>query len=703
MGRYTYRVEDPVHGITYLAGVTSPEWSHSYPGGFQSAAFLLPGDVELADQSRLTISKGPICLFDGQIRDRKGRAGPGGRSTRFVAYGHAILLTDDVFGPKVYADNRISSWQTFTPDGFPLGSHAIRPDPEKFTTRSDDQGLRITPKPSAVFNGQTPALGPPQWDFEGFVYRLPQIGGVPGDDTIVEVTLTYDCQFPTGQWALCALESDQSFSYNIRTLVSATGSGTITFTPMSGCRTIALVLRAAADQAVWPGHVNDGADSSIAHTLEYSSDRTTPHWYPDLNDDTGTKFWHQEGGMITSNSTSDVSETKGEEPFYPDAETRPGGAAKLQFTGRRIELYAQKWSPFGDVEMRLWDASGNLVSGPTTYNLDNATRQFQQQIFVLTPSAGFDTYTLTLRNLGSVGGVADPTRQINIDYFLTGVAQLQPFEDDTLFANISAITVRTTTDAITAERVARDIITHYSDSEIGLNPTTIRLNEAGATLPVLQAFTVDDPVTADVVLDDLCSLGTNADRPLAWAVWEDGLTLEEYDTEGARFRYEVNAADAEVEQEETIQEDFGTVIVPTYRDKQGVQQLGADVRSERIPTEYGGRVRRIVVATDARTAEDAAGIARTYLANHDRPSVRTRITLRKPIRDQGGSRVPLDEVRAGRLLCLTGFRPVEAMIVECTYNAEAQTLSVGLGQGPDSLERRLARLKRQQDKQLIQG
>lgn len=739
---YLVKAISPQNGVTYLPRASGLSWRQSYPGGFESCSFTLPGKVELAPFSRLVVAKGPVAVFDGEIRDLKYQSGPKGAQTTVTAYGHAILLTDDLFGPKVYADTRTGSWRTYTRGGmseFRVGTASVPPSPEKFTVRQDDTRLRIAAKPNAVFNGQgAPAVGPPTFDWEGFVFTLPVR---PNDaDAIVSLSFDYVTNFPTGSWALTLFQSAfLTPSFGMDNLVTATGSGTVTMTTTAGtwpalitsggvpiARQLCLALRPTVDQAVLPeGAIDDGEGSSVAHTLEYGGT-----WWAQLN--TGLPYpfppsWRGRGGMISDHSTvsghtdSTVQFAKDGSNFYPDGSSRVGAAARLRFTGRGIQWFARKWDSDGDVEVQIWNAAGTSVYGPVTVNLHNGTPSdaplWQQLVLDWSSgTGGFGTYVMTLRNLGTVGGVT-PTAPagyyINVDHFLikagsTVMQGMRPFEDNELYVEIRNLSVKTTTSQIKADLVAQDVIAKYSAAGIGLSANTIRINESGATLATYNHLAYDDPVTSADVLDDVCSIGSVNDKPLAWWVFENKqLGLEEWDTTGARGLYLVRATDAEISHERTIQDDFALSVYPLYQDLEGAQRLGVAVASDRAATEYGSRTRRVAYQTGAGNTVDAAEVATTFLRSHDRPSTRTRVTIKGPITGQGGARVPLDEVRAGRLLRISGYDEwgrqgstdqrggLTGMITALDYNTEARTLTVELGDGPNDLSRMMARLERE--------
>lgn len=853
MSQYLLKVESPQHGIDYLDAVSGLTIRQAYPGGFQSCSFALPGWRRFAEFSRLTITKGPIVIFDGQIRGHGFQGGAGGSTTKIEAYGHSILLTDDAFGPRVYADTRLGEWHTPDPAiGYQTGTIPELGAADKFTLSTNGDRLRIAAKPGAIFNGQArggfvgnTTLG---HDMAGYQYKLPLSVAALPYGTLAQVVVDWACQFPAGSWELCAISSDEA-GFTVHSIATATGSGTATITPMANATTIMLVLRAKADQAVYGGRVEDGQGSTILSTLEYAG-----KWEGHLNV-TQRAAHSGEGAMMSQDAATAVTTARDGSAFYPTATTlsatitsgatsltvtsssgfpgsgsftilidseqmtvtagagtttwtvtrgvngtsaaahnggvpvfyyqsRTGGAARLRFTGRSIALYAEKWGSQGDIEYQIWDKAGASVTGPTTVSENNSghltgtvsatsgsatvtgsgtafltelavgdivivpidasgaangdlrrvtniatntsltidavatttvsgvqmsSRRFQTPIFSYTLPA-FGTYTLTLRNLGTVGG-AGSSYYIKVDYFSVGVAGMAPFEDNDLYAEVGPITVRTTTATLDAARVARDTIAFYGAAAIGLSTSILRVNEAGAALPALDHLTYDDPTTGADALDDICAIGSQAGLPLAWAVWDNKLlTLEEWDVEGRRGRYEIDPADCQIEHESTIQEDFANVVARVSRDGLGQRVIGPDSVSDRIVTEHGGRRRRVVL--DAKqTDDDAAWNAATYIGNHDRPSIRTRVTTSRPVRDQGGAIIPPDEVRAGRLLRIGGYDELgilgaadrrggrQALIVAVEWDHENQTLTLELGEGRVDRDRLLAALKRTIDRQ----
>lgn len=778
-GQLTYLIRDYEAGDPrYLRGLYGLRIRQSYPGGFQAATFQVDersigAHTDLAPFSRFTVTKGPVVLFDGELRDVSREWGPGGRTLSVTAYGYGILLKDDLFGPKVYADNRIDRWQLYAHANNPISSteHA----PEKFEARQDASSgtpkIRISPKASAIFAGSISG----SQDFEAYYYELPKVAGAYVADAIKQVTFTYQTAFPTGSWAFVIYEYDGSGTF-VTTIQTATaGPTSYTYTPnLANCKVIGIALRATADQAVWAGHVNDGAADSPIHSLEYGG-----HWEANLNADP-YRYWHHQGGMQSADKQSQVATAKDGSSFYPDGVTRVGGAARLRWTGRQLKVYVLRHSQYGDVEYRIFDkantllASGTLdywivgqatgtvtktdgsttvtgsgtffqneltvgmvikipgglgdeyrtitaIASQTSLTVDTAfgstaatqtlyPRHYQYKILDYTPAAGFGTYVLTLRNIGTSpheGG----DKYANVDFATTGVAGMRPIEDDEVYLEVSAVTVKTTTSTVDAALIGRDLVTKYSAAAIGLSASTVEINENGDGLPDLAPLVWDDPVTGDAVLETICQPGTSDNLPLAWAVWEDKrLVLEEWDVSGTRFAYEVDPADAEISHEATIQDDFALTVAPLYEDAAGNRQIGADVGSSRRTDLYDGRQRRVALATDARSSGDAAATATAYLANHDLPSQRTRLTLRAPLRDHGGAIVPLDEVRAGRLLRINGYDEIgqysatdfrsglSGVIVGCDYDVDSRTLQVDLGAGPDTYERWIARIRKLEER-----
>jgi hypothetical protein len=352
-----------------------------------------------------------------------------------------------------------------------------------------------------------------------------------------------------------------------------------------------------------------------------------------------------------------------------------------------------------------------------------ATHASGAAISLFNPIIGqFGTYVLTLRNLGtSPSGppLTDVSKYYtNIDYFKVGVESMKPFSEGDIYAEISD--VRITTDAtaspddLTAETVARDIVAAYSGADIGLSPSTLYINQGGADLPVTDHLAFDDPITAIDALEEVIALGTTDDRPLGWEVRGPYLHLKTYPTTAADGWYEVSPDEVELTQDESIQQDFALAVAPTYKDQNGAQQIGPDVESTRVRS--NARTRRIILPTDAKSAADAAEIAATYVRTHDRPSQRTRLArVRGYVRDQGGALVPVEDIRAGRMLRLTGFNETpyfnstdrrsgrDALIVEVEIDHEAGTATLALGAPPPELDLMLARLERNANRERIRA
>lgn len=841
---YTYLIQIANGDPFYLRNVRGLKIRETYPGGFQGATFRLGirdrrSYQELAPFSRLTIAKGPVVIFDGEIRDVAQTFGPDGAEYAVRAYGHGVILKDNLFGPRIYADSRLDRWQEYTRDNAPGGAYSAEHAPEKFEVRQDATAIRIAAKPSAIFSGAT--AGTQNW--AGVIYALPKVGGNYVSESIKRLTFTAELSFPTGVWACQIFEYDGSSTHvehlTIATLaedldtsetgvdvndatpfvvghvilidseqmtVTAKSGNTLTvtravngttaaahangakitvvtgvvaaaaytYTPtLANCKVIGFALKALADQAVWAGFVNDGEASSTVHSLEYAG-----KWGPLLNTTPGFAF-HHEGGMSTEDVKTPVQTAKDGVPFYGDGTSRNGAAARLRFTGRRVRLHCLAWSPFGDAEYRLWDAAGNLLTsgtlsqnrvglltGTVAYTAGSATITgtgtafttelavgdivswpdgqggyatrrvtaiasntsltvdatmpytasglqvngwvFQKKVLDIDIAGvaigpAFAQHLLTIRCLGTGSSSVNP--HINIDYIDIGVAGMQPFTDGALYVEVSGVTVRTTTSTVDAALVARDVVALYDDTGYGLSGSTVAINEDGATLPDLAPLVFDDPVSGADVLETVCAAGSSNDLPLAWGVWEDKLlVLEEWDVEGDRGSYFVRPEDCEISHEQTIQEDFALIIAPTYTDAAGDTQIGADVTSAKITDTYLGRKRRAILDTSAQSAAVAAEIATSYLANHDSPSVRTRVVTRLPVRDQGGALIPPDEVRTGRLLQIGGIDDSlqygandwrsgrRTMIVGKEWDAESGTLTLDLGEGPDSYERLIAKL-----------
>lgn len=777
----------------YLPTVTGLNWQHVNPGGFQSANFNVPAlfvrhpAAVLATFNRVIISKGAVRVFEGEIRDVKRTWGSSGEQYAVTVYGMRVLLADETFGPRVYAINDLSRLQTFNGANNPIGStDAVK----KFQARQDATTIRISANPRSIFRGVSATDG----DFEAYWYQLPKVGGQYVAESITQVTFNMKRSFPAGNWAFIIYEYDGT-NIHTATVTALSGpnqSGRVYTPTLANCKLIGFALRATQSQAVWPGFVDDGEGSSLVHKLEYAGP-----WTPQLNyEQGGTKtYYHNQGVMYTSDTTTAVTLTRDEQRnFYPDNVTRNGGALRLQFTGSKIEVYSELWSAYGDMEYRLWDAAGGLVTSGTI-NLYAVPRNFQQKVLDYTPPGGFGSYVLTLRCLGTAGG-AGSGYNVNVDFFKVGVAGIAEFKDDDVYIELSDLQIRTTkrltgtldvtagantvtgtgtlfltelavgdhidvpqiitggsvsfvahqvnrvvaiasdtsltvadnwtysastraTLAVTADRVAKDVIARYSVSAIGLSTDTSFVNEATASppqksLPNLAPLAFDDPVSAAAALDTVCEMGTADNQPLSWAVWDGGrLHLGVAPLDPAAGYYLIDADHAEINHEETVQEDFATVTAPRYQDAAGKSAIGADVVSKRVTDEYAGRRRRIVLATDARDADTAATTARAYLANHDRPSQRTRVTVRGVVRDRSGMVIPLDEVRPGRLARIVGLdesqpnngsdirSSLTALVQSVGYDAEAHTLTLDLGAGYDDFERFLARVKKLEQRQQV--
>lgn len=780
---YTYLIQIANGDPFYLRNVRGLQIREAYPGGFAGATFRIGqrdrrSYQELAPFSRLTIAKGPVVVFDGEIRDIVQTFGPDGAEYQVRAYGHGVILRDNLFGPKVYADSRLDRWQQYTRDNAPGGAYSAEHAPEKYDAARDNAAIRISPKPDAVFSGATAGTQ----DWEGFFYELPKVAGAYVSESIKRLTLTYETQFlEANNWVLQVFELDQDGSVHVFDVTTSTRTpAALSYLPAkSNCKAIGVALKARRDQAVYLGYIDDGAHTDRVATVEHAG-----NWLGQLND--GVHVAAQVGGGISlaQDSTTPVTSLKDGSAFYPTAPlTRDGAAMHIKFIGRSIALYAVKWSPYGQLEYQIWDDRGASVTGPTTVSengpasltgtlsktngsttvtgsgtafttelavgdvikiphgsadsagdirkitaIASATsltvdaactatasgltvfaRRFNVQIFSVALPA-FGAYTLTVRNLGTVGGVAAQS-YITVDYLDCGIKALPKFESGEIFAKILGVTVRTTTATIDAALVAGDVATLYDDTGYGLSSSTVAINEGGAALPDLAPLVFDDPVAGANVLDTVCAAGSSGDLPLAWGVWEDKLlTLEEWDVEGDRGSYFVRPEDCEISHEQTIQQGFGLLVAPTYTDANGDTQIGADVTSAKITDTYLGRKRRVILDTSAQNTTVAADIATSYLVNHDSPSVRTRVTTRLPVRDQGGALIPPDEVRAGRLLQIGGMDDSlqygasdwrsgrRTMIVGKEWDAESGTLTLDLGDGPDSYERLIAKLTKERER-----
>src|SRR5687768_11920896 len=108
MESYTYLVRTRDKGDPfYLKDATGLTITQTLPGGFANAefglAYLGPSESQyLAAMNRLTIMKGPVTIFDGEIRDVGTEWSAQGKRYRIVAYGHGVLLKDDLYGPRIF-------------------------------------------------------------------------------------------------------------------------------------------------------------------------------------------------------------------------------------------------------------------------------------------------------------------------------------------------------------------------------------------------------------------------------------------------------------------------------------------------------------------------------------------------------------------------------------------------------------------------
>lgn len=270
------------------------------------------------------------------------------------------------------------------------------------------------------------------------------------------------------------------------------------------------------------------------------------------------------------------------------------------------------------------------------------------------------TITSFLTSAGVFSGTIDVTfagapSVIIAFYNTTGASYTYTGETGALRLSLTNIRVKTTTGAVTADLIARDI----RDRANLLNPGAFDTSNRRIVSPGLDLTDVlyEDASPQDV-LADLAELGDGSGGQFETGVW-DGRTLHFRPQGSDAARWVADAASIEIAQS---LDGLVNSTYAVYEDASDRTRRTADQVNAASISRYG-RTRRRDVEAKTTSASLAAQIAATATAATATPVPRAKIDVRRVVSPQGAP-VPAPRVRAGDVVSVRNLSPTAGDLVE---------------------------------------
>ncbi|MFA6204337.1 MAG: hypothetical protein WC710_14260 [Gallionella sp.] len=335
------------------------------------------------------------------------------------------------------------------------------------------------------------------------------------------------------------------------------------------------------------------------------------------------------------------------------------------------------------------------------YDLNEGAQQWALGLFNTVTSAAEAEYTTTSATAADVT-LGTPSRGLWL-YLLSYAAQIPP-TDDSVYAQVSDVTVYTETGAIDSTEIAKDIlpfVTACSSSEAGIGSNTLPL------VPF-----VADNISAAAALMQAAGYGDSSYNAWAFCIKESDLSPDDkpilyYAQQPAltEAEYYIRLDDANLQAPISLVQDTAEVrnwITVRYRDVEDNEVVlspddDANLKDTTSIATYGTRAEEIQLDTTSTTLATSYG--RRFLAARKDPqwTIQGGLTVQGYIRNATGGNVPAANIRPGERVRIENFiedisgTGLTFLITGTAYIDSTQTNMLEIGR-PNNLDVWLARV-----------